>query len=252
MSLIQACLGEHVDVAGLRVRVPGSLPIRVSVVAGNRRVHRLMAAALHPGAIVVDVGANVGYNTVYAAQLVGPTGRVIAVEPADDNLAVLRENISSSDLHNVVVHGVAAGRAREVRDFFLRGEISAVNSLFPESCYAAVSGVTQVRVAPLDDLVGGYPDLVKIDVEGAELDVLAGMPRLLRAPDIHLIVEWHPVLQQAAGYAADELPRTLLAQHFTLEAAWHTHVTRLHADDLPALVARLSRSRRPVELVARR
>jgi FkbM family methyltransferase len=251
-SFAQACVGTHVDLVGARVRIPGPLPIRLSVVAGNMRLHRLIDRAIHPGAIVVDVGANIGYNTVYASRRVGPTGRVVAVEPAADNLRVLRENIAANALENVVVHTVAAGRAHERRDLFLRGEISAVNSLFPESVYATVTGVEQVRVAPLDDLVEGDPELVKIDVEGAELDVLAGMTRLLRGSAIQLIVEWHPRLQQAAGNAADALPRALLGQGFVLHAAWHTHTMRLQSGDIDEVASRLHRAGRSVELVAHR
>jgi FkbM family methyltransferase len=251
-SLAQACLGKPVDVRGARVRIPGPLPIRLSVVAGNRRLHRLIDTAIGPGALVVDVGSHIGYNTVYASRLVGPTGRVVAVEPAADNVRVLRENITANAIENVVVHMVAAGRAHEVRDLFLRGEVSAVNSLFPESVYATVTGVEQVRVAPLDHLVDGDPDLVKIDVEGAELDVLAGMARLLRRSAIRLIVEWHPRLQQAAGYSADALPRVLLGHGFALHAAWHTHMLRLNPGDIDAVASRLGRAGRPVELVANR
>ena len=238
--------------AGARVRIPGPLAIRLSVGAGNIRVHRLMDAAIFPGATVVDVGANIGYNTVYAARRVGATGRVVAIEPAADNLAVLRDNLLANRIENVVVQPVAAGRAHEVRDLFLRGEISAVNSLFPESVYAEVTGVEQVRVAPLDDLVEVDPDLVKIDVEGAELDVLAGMTRLLGRSSIRLIVEWHPRLQQAAGFARDALPRFLLDRGFTLQAASHAHVAPLDAGGIDRVAARLARSGRPVELVARR
>jgi FkbM family methyltransferase len=242
----------HVDVAGARVRIPGRLSIRLSVVAGNIRVHRLMDAAIFPGATVVDVGANIGYNTVYASQRVGPAGRVVAIEPAADNLSVLRDNLRTNRLANVVVQPVAAGRAHEVRDFFLRGEVSAVNSLFPESVYAAVTGIEPVRVAPLDDLVEGDADLVKIDVEGAELDVLAGMTRLLARSAIHLIVEWHPRLQKAAGYAPDALPRLLLEHGFSLQAASHARVAPLGAGGIDRLAVQLARSGRPVDLVARR
>lgn len=250
--LAQACAGEEVTLAGLHVRVPGPLAIRLSVVAGNIRIQRLMDELLRPGATVVDVGANIGYNTVYAACRVGPQGRVVAVEPAQDNLAALYANVFANNLRNVTVLPCAAGRSHGVHEFYLRGSVSAVNSLFPDSFYAPVTGTVQVPVGPLDDLVAAEPDLVKIDVEGAELDVLAGMPRILAAPRTRLIVEWHPVLQQAAGYAADALPRLLLAHGFVLHAASHTQVRQLEAGAIAGMLPRLMRARRPVELVATR
>ena len=75
-----------------------------------------------------------------------------------------------------------------------------MNSLFQPSVYAAVTGVVRVAVAPLDDLVDGHADLVKIDVEGAEIEVLDGMTRFLQHPAIGLNRQWHPPrLQEAAG-----------------------------------------------------
>jgi FkbM family methyltransferase len=232
--------------------VPGSRRIRLSVVAGNLRIHRLLDRFAARGATVVDVGANIGYNTVHAAHLVGATGRVIAIEPTPDNLAVLRRNVAAAGFANVAVHAVAAGRAAGTQDLYVRGDVSAVNSLFPQSCYAFVTDVLPVPVLPLDELVDGCADVVKIDVEGAELDVLEGMPRLLGSPGVALIVEWHPLLQRLAGYAPDELPRWLLERGFRLEAASHLAVRPLREPALAALTARLERQGRPVELVAQK
>ncbi|MQA30890.1 MAG: FkbM family methyltransferase [Luteitalea sp.] len=250
VALKQAAFGEQVTVAGMQVRVPGPPRVRLSVVAGNMRVHRLIDAAAPAGGLIVDVGAHTGYNTVYAAQRVGVRGRVIAVEPTEDTRVMLHENINRNRLSNVTVVSCAAGAARMERELFVRGDFSAVNSLFAESVYASVTSSTRVQVAPLDDLVDGAPDLVKIDVEGAELDVLRGMSRLLAAPGIQLIVEWHPALQAAAGYAPDALPRFLLDSGFTLRAAGHFGTERLGSADVERVMKRLRASRRPVELAA--
>jgi FkbM family methyltransferase len=252
LAAAQALFTNDIRFAGARMHVPGSMAIRLSTVLGNRRIHRLMDPFLRPGAVVVDAGANIGYNTVYAAQRVGPRGRVIAVEPASDNLAVLRRNVSDNALTNVTVAAVAAGRARETRAFYLRGDISAVNSFFEDSVYANVTGVVKVPVERLDDLVEGEADLVKIDVEGAELDVLGGMTRLLESPRVHLVVEWHPLLQEKAGYAAEALPRLLLEEGFTLVGAAHTGTVPVTLDTLPAMVERLRKSGRPVDVLASR
>lgn len=248
----QALVSHDVAFAGARLHIPGSLAIRLSTVFGNRRIHRLMDPFLRPGAVAVDAGANIGYNTVYMAQRVGPSGRVIAVEPAGDNLEVLRHNVSRNGLANVTIAPVAAGRTSETRSFFLRGDISAVNSFYQDSVYANVTGVVSVPVEPLDSLVEGDADMVKIDVEGAELDVLAGMTRLLQSPTIALVVEWHPLLQEKAGYDADALPRVLLSQGFRLTSASHTRVQPITHADLTSLVASLRKSGRPVDLLATR
>lgn len=249
---LQAALGDQVTLAGLRLHVPGPRIIRLSVAAGNVRFQRLCDAAVEPGATVVDVGANIGYNTIYAAHKVGPQGHVYAVEPAQDNLAVLYANLLANRMGNVAVLPFAAGRARELRAFYLRGDTSAVNSLFPENFYAPVTAAIQVAVAPLDDLVAEQPNLVKIDVEGAELEVLAGMERILTAPNLRLIVEWHPLLQQSAGFAPDALPQFLFDRGFQLYKLKGRSLQRLDIDALAALLPRLLRARRPVDLLAAR
>jgi FkbM family methyltransferase len=174
------------------------------------------------------------------------------VEPTPDNLETLRANVAAADVANVVVAPVAAGRVAGLRELFVRGEKSAVNSLFAQSCYAQVTAVLRVPVVPLDDLVDGTADVVKLDVEGAELDVLEGMPRLLRARHAVLIAEWHPKLQRLAGYEPDALPRWLIERGFKLQAVSHVGVRALDAADVTALGKRLERHRKPVELVATR
>jgi FkbM family methyltransferase len=250
LAAVDAWRGEAVRLAGATVHVPGTRRFRLSVVAGNLRIHRLLDKLVTPGAHVIDVGANIGYNAIHAARRAGPYGRVVAVEPAADNLEVLRENVAATGLANIVVAPVACGKVAGTRDLFVRGAQSAVNSLFPDSCYARVTDVVPVNVVPLDDLVVNA-DVVKIDVEGAELDVLEGMPRLLQKPPA-LIVEWHPLLQRMAGYAAAALPRWLLERGWQLHAASHLNTREIGAEDLAPLAARLWQQQKPVELVALR
>jgi FkbM family methyltransferase len=250
LPLVQAAFAQKVTLAGMRVHVPGSLPIRLSVVMGNLRMQRMLDSLLHPGATVIDVGANIGYNTLYAAHCVGPQGRVYALEPAQDNVSVLYTNIFANCLTNIFVLPYAAGSTTGVRQFYLRGDVSAVNSLFHDNFYAEVTDKVEVLTVPLDELIPLEPDLVKIDVEGGELDVLQGMSRMLQSPTLRLIAEWHPSLQQAAGYAPDELPRFLMAQGFTLRVVTHTRNTVLNLPEVSPLAAHLLETRRPVELLA--
>jgi FkbM family methyltransferase len=251
-SLVRAIRSDVIAWAGLELHIPGPFRIRASVLAGNVRMCALLDAVIRRGATVVDVGANIGVIAAYAARKVGSSGRVVAVEPAVDNVRVMRDNLRRNRLSGVSIVEGAAGRRRERRDFYLRGELSAVNSLFPESCYASVTQVATVDVAPLDDLVDGHADVVKIDVEGAELDVLGGMPRLLAQPGLNLIVEWHPRLQRDAGYEPGALPRTLLDAGFRVDAVGHLRSRSLQPRDIDSLGARLFRAKRPVELFARK
>ena len=102
------------------------------MIVGNLRIHRLLDRTVRPDATVIDVGANIGYNSIRAALRAGPRGRVVAVEPTPDTLAVLRHNIAASGPANIDIAPVAAGSIAGEQDFFVRGATSAVNSLFPE------------------------------------------------------------------------------------------------------------------------
>jgi FkbM family methyltransferase len=251
-TISQALVAPQATLAGMRVQIPGSLAIRLSVVMGNLRMQRMFDTLLSPGETVVDAGANIGYNSLYAAYCVGRHGRVYAIEPAQDNLTILYTNLFANHLNNIIVLPYAAGSKTEIKEFYLRGEVSAVNSLFQDNFYAGVTETVKVLAVPLDDLIPGRADLVKIDVEGGELEVLEGMRRMLKSPPLRLIVEWHPVLQQAAGHAADALPRYLAGHGFTLTAVSHTSCDRLDVESIPALAAKLLRKRTPVELLATR
>lgn len=109
-ALATAAFHARCSVAGMRVDIPGGRVIRWSVIAGNIRMHRLFDEVVRQGDTVLDVGANIGYNTVYLSRAVGPSGRVIAIEPAHDNLEVLRQQLAANGLSNVTVYSVAAGR----------------------------------------------------------------------------------------------------------------------------------------------
>ncbi|MBS1817288.1 MAG: FkbM family methyltransferase [Acidobacteria bacterium] len=251
-ALLRSLGSDTIAVDRTTLRIPGTRRIRASVLAGNVRMRTLLDRLVRPGDTIVDVGANIGAIAVHASRIVGARGRVVALEPAGDNLAVLRDNLARNACDNVTVLAAAAGRRREIREFFLRGDVSAVNSLFAESCYAEVTGVTRVDVVPLDDVVDGDVRLVKIDVEGAELEVIGGMSRILAQQAVTVIAEWHPELQRAAGFEIDELPRRLLELGFAVEALGHVSAHPLTRHDIEPLAARLLAARRPVELVARR
>jgi FkbM family methyltransferase len=144
-------------------------------------VTRLLGAGMR----VVDVGANRGWYTVLAARLVGPTGTVVAVEPDPVPLAQLRVNVEANGLSNVTIIDHAVGDEEGEFRFVTERE-SALSHLARDDADTGARDF-RVRVQRLDDLVEdtrlGTVDFVKVDVEGAELAVLAGAPQLLTAPD---------------------------------------------------------------------
>ena len=142
---------------------------------------------LQPGMVFVDVGANDGYYTLFAANRVGPSGRVLAVEPSSRERSNLERNIARNRLANVTVLPVALGAESGNADLRLaQGKHSGHNTLgnFANDGVLAES-VETVEVLTLDRVVSDLAltklDVVKIDVEGAEASVIAGGRQVLKA-----------------------------------------------------------------------
>jgi FkbM family methyltransferase len=159
---------------------------------GTRRV---LQALIQPGMTVADIGANVGLLTLACARATGPTGKVYAFEPEARSREQLVKMLQLNGLTWVQAFDLAVGRRTEKAAFHLSPVIghSSLHALPPEE--RAAGRITQVNVARLDDILpaGTRLDVVKIDVEGAELDVLAGMSRLIADnPDIALVAEFGP------------------------------------------------------------
>lgn len=149
---------------------------------------------VRPGWVVVDVGAHLGYYTLLAARLVGPTGQVHAFEPTPATRALLVTN--TREHQNVrVVDRAAWSRPATLsfQDFGVSN--SAFNSAFPPrsaSLNATRPKIHVVQAVSLDDYcteAGIVPDLVKIDAESAESHVLEGMSRLMTADPPFITIE---------------------------------------------------------------
>jgi FkbM family methyltransferase len=144
---------------------------------------------LHPGDVAVDVGANVGVLTFLAASVVGPAGRVIAVEPNPDNLQLLYRGIVHNGFSNVEVLPHAASNSRTV--FSLTGGTSNTHLI---GARAPQDGGHFVQSIVLDEALGDLArlDFVKMDIEGHEPQALEGFSRLIRRHRPVLLVEFNP------------------------------------------------------------
>jgi FkbM family methyltransferase len=143
---------------------------------------------IFPGAVVYDIGANVGYFSLLAAVLAGPEGRVFAFEPLPRNLAFLRRHVALNDLGNIVAVVPAAVSEHSGEAAFDRGASSAMGHL-------TESGGIAVKVVALDEMVAAGelppPDFMKVDVEGAEYAALKGAQDLLKKYRPVLFLDTH-------------------------------------------------------------
>jgi FkbM family methyltransferase len=144
--------------------------------------------ALRDGGLFIDVGANVGTYTIWAAEL---GAEVIALEPADDTFALLRENIDLNGYQVTAMRAAAGDHCGTAR--FTAGR-DAGNSLDP-------AGPVEARLVTVDSLIGDrYVTGMKVDVEGFEIDVLRGCARAMAERRIGLIqLEWNEASRVAVG-----------------------------------------------------
>jgi FkbM family methyltransferase len=163
---------------------------------------RLIESNLSGGMVFADVGANVGYFSVVAAR----TGATVhAFEPVPASLALLRKNLARHGAHDVTVHAIALGKDATPATIYVTRE-QFMDGIVP-SPYAPPIGTIAVERRRLDDLALGRIDLLKIDIEGGEMDALAGMTRTIRDnPQLGIVVEWSPACMRAAGQKPDDLP----------------------------------------------
>jgi FkbM family methyltransferase len=152
-------------------------------------VANLFLNVLRQGDVVIDVGANIGFLTVLASVLVGPTGHVVAFEPGADNLERLRANLGHNDCKNVtVIEKAVTNQVGEVV-FYINSDDSGGNALWDPRRYPGTPKTlaTAMRlVVPATTLDAEWerlrlpaPKVIKIDTEGAEQRVLEGARDLI-------------------------------------------------------------------------
>jgi FkbM family methyltransferase len=174
-------------------------------------------SATRPGDLAVDVGANIGYYTLVLARCVGPEGRVFAFEPDPTNFAVLKQNIEANGYKNVVAMNKALSDQAASTKLFLAPSNLADHRIFdPGDGRPSIS----VETVTLDDVLSDpsqKPNVIKMDVQGAEYGVLRGMKSVLsRRKDITLFAEFWPYGLFKAGVNAEEFIRLLRESGFTI------------------------------------
>jgi FkbM family methyltransferase len=171
--------------------------------AYEQSIADLLGATLRPGMVVLDVGAHIGYFSLLAAKRVGPTGRVWSFEPDPANRASLERNIDANEMADRVSAVAVAVAATVGEGALYRMATDTGSSTLHPSTRTGGEPIT-VTTTSLDawahDRGGPAVDFVKIDAEGAEGAVLAGMTELFkRNPDMVVVLEFQADALEAAG-----------------------------------------------------
>ena len=167
-----------------------------------------LANQIDRGSVVVDVGANCGYDTLVAASLVGPTGHVIAFEPVPSIVARLEESVTANQFSHVTVRNVALGQVSGTTEIFRADPSNTGNSSTSWEPGHTSEGI--VEVARGDTYLvqqASRISVIKIDTEGDEVNVLGGLTLTLdaMAPGAAVLVEVTPEKLALRGHTAVEL-----------------------------------------------
>jgi FkbM family methyltransferase len=161
-------------------------------------VQRTLVAHLRPGDVYFDVGTHVGFLALLGSRLVGVRGAVHCFEPVPENVAALQRNLMLNATSNTAVHQVALG------------DRDGTASMDPTSRNITANfrddGQVEVEVARLDSMTQlPSPHVVKVDVEGAETQVLNGARGMLARCRPLLVIEIHGEQEQPVRAILDEL-----------------------------------------------
>ena len=152
-------------------------------------IEEIYRQPLPPNAFILDCGANIGLSVIYLKKIC-PTATIIAFEPDPDNFKLLQKNIASHDLHNVVLKNEAVWKEETMLSFESEGTMSS-KIVFDKG--AGRSKLT--KAVRLKDHLNRKIDFLKIDIEGAEYQVLCDIRDNLSFVK-NLFVEYHGMFGQ--------------------------------------------------------
>lgn len=170
------------------------------------------------GMIVVDIGANIGYYTLLAAHLVGDEGKVFAFEPDPYNYSLLCRNIEVNGYRNVIpVQKAVFNKSGKMKLFLDKNNLGG-HSLSEANVDKGVS--TTVETTSLDEYFENTNhkiDVVKMDVQGSEMEVLNGMTNTINQNEkLEIITEFWPFGLRNAGSSPTDFLRKLAEYGFVL------------------------------------
>lgn len=188
----------------------------------QQEIDRLLLSLLQPGDQYLDIGANIGMTTLAAASRIGPTGRGFAFEPNPVVFARLARHIETNRLSNIEAVPAALSNCQGTAKLFLSGSHTGLSSLSQraEGNTGSVEVTTYLGDDFADRLDPKVPTILKIDVEGFEVQAFEGMPRILSLPEVCIIAEVSDQMLRDAGRSRKILHDHLQAngyQPYTIE-----------------------------------
>ena len=163
--------------------------------------------------VVYDIGAHIGLCTMPISRVLNEGGRCYAFEPAKANVKLLKQHLKMNNINNVhVIESLVGGERLERVGFYEMNGDSGMNTISRVKKGVKEYKMTFKKQITIDGFVkekGFVPDLIKIDVEGAEIRVLSGGEEVLKKYHPEIIISVHPKHIKDLGYSLDHLRKTI-------------------------------------------
>ncbi len=179
----------------------------------------LVRSLLRPGMAVLDIGANIGYYSLLAAQCVKDHGRVYAFEPEPYNFSLLTASLARNKFVNVQAMQKAVSDQNGKAELSLHRTNLGAHALSRKTIAFAQGCVTSVETILLDDFISTVQrkiDFVKIDVEGAEGLVFKGARQLLHSPQLSMMMAFAPAYLKNLNTEPEDLLQLLRDNGFSI------------------------------------
>ncbi len=174
---------------------------------------------LEAGMTVIDIGANIGYYTIIAGKRIGVNGKVLAFEPEENNFSLLSRNIALNKLTNVTALKIALTNKLGGELLYLDDNNKGHHSLSSKN--PETEKKIKVRTNTLDGILENFGspkvDIIKMDIEGAEVLVLEGMTKTIgKNPKLIIFTEFYPEAIKRLGYSPLKFLKNLMDSGFSL------------------------------------
>lgn len=157
---------------------------------------------LEAGMQVIDIGAHIGLFSVCCSKLTGPGGRIICFEPTPGTFSILKDTLRLNHCSNVIARQAAVGSKKGTATFYVNHTAGCNSNSLVRNTSGKDQFPCEVVLVTIDSIVAEYemcPSLIKIDAEGAELDVLKGGIKTFKDHRPKLILGLHPVFIKQKG-----------------------------------------------------
>jgi len=203
-ALVCAMIPQKVTINGRYVYLNKTDPVvsgAITLGIYELMEQKFFRRTIREGMRVLDIGANVGFFSALADSLAGSSGRVDSLEPEPESCSLLRRTADASPSKTIFVHNVAAARKQGDAMLFVSQSNRGDNRLYqPDFDTQSVKIQTRSVDEMVESKIIEVPNFIKIDVQGYEGEVFAGMEKLLHESSaLTILFEFWPMGLQSAG-----------------------------------------------------